>query len=127
MDKSGCEVVRRYNAAWLARDLDGMDGYLGDDLVLWHNHIGREFSKAEMLGFVGGALKVLTNVEFRNARRTATENGCIQQHDLWCEMANGGIVDNAPQVIVYTVNGGQIRRIEEYIDGPALTVTGITG
>lgn len=127
MDRSGCALVERYNAAWLARDLEGMAEFLGDDLVLWHNHIGREFGKAEMLGFVGDALKVLTSVEFRNARRTATEHGCIQQHDLWCEMADGAIVDNAPQVIVYTVSGDRIRRIEEYIDGPALAVTGIKG
>lgn len=127
MDRAACEIVCRYNAAWLARDLDGMAGYLGDDLVLWHNHIGREFGKAAMLGFVGAALEVLANVEFRNTRRTATEHGCIQQHDLWCEMADGGIVDNAPQVIVYSVQGGQIQRIEEYIDGPALALTGIKG
>jgi len=127
MDKSGCEVVRRYNDAWLARDLDAMAGFLGEDLVLWHNHLGREFSKAEMLGFVGDALGVLTCVEFRHARRIASETGCVQQHDLYCEMADGGIVDNAPQIIVYTVRDGLIRRIEEYIDGPALAVTGIGG
>lgn len=127
MDKDGCEVVRRYNEAWLARDLGAMADFLGDDLVLWHNHIGREFGKDEMLGFVSGALDVLTKVEFRNARRTASESGCVQQHDLYCELADGNVVDNAPQVIVYTVRGGLIRRIEEYIDGPALVVTGIEG
>jgi ketosteroid isomerase-like protein len=124
---NGCDIVRRYNEAWLSRDLAGMAGFLGEDLVLWHNHIGQEFTKEQMLSFVGDALKVLQKVEFRNARRTASETGCIQQHDLYCEMGDGGVVDNAPQVIVYTVRDGLIRRIEEYIDGPALAVTGIKG
>lgn len=126
MDRSGCEIVRRYNEAWLARDLAAMDGFLGDDLVLWHNHIGRVFGKAEMLGFVAAALEVLERVEFRNAVRTATDSGCVQQHRLFCRMTNGGIVD-APQAIVYTVRDGKIRKIEEYTDGPALAATGITG
>ena len=42
-------------------------------------------------------------------------------------MADGGIVRNAPQVIVYTVRDGLIRRIEEYIDGPALAAVKIGG
>lgn len=127
MSDDGCEIVRRYNEAWLARDVAAMGDFLGEDLVLWHSHIGREFGKSEMLGFVTDALDVLTRVEFRNARRTASESGCIQQHNLYCEMADRGVVDDAPQVIVYTVRDGLIRRIEEYIDGPALAVTGIEG
>ena len=90
-----------------------MAGFLGEDLVLWHNHIGQEFTKEQMLSFVGDALKVLQKVEFRNARHTASETGCIQQHDQYCEMGDGGMVDNAPQVIVYTVRDGLIRRIED--------------
>jgi ketosteroid isomerase-like protein len=35
------------------------------------------------------------------------------------------VVPGAPQVIVYTVRDGLIRRIEEYIDGPALTAVHI--
>lgn len=126
MDSAGCEIVRQYNEAWLARDLSAMADYLGDDLVLWHNHLGRTFSKAEMLGFVGEALNLLTKVEFRNVRRTASEAGCVQQHDIYCEMGDGGVVRDVPQVIVYTVRDGLIRGIEEYVDGPALAATGIT-
>jgi ketosteroid isomerase-like protein len=126
MDRAGCEIVRRYNEAWLARDLPAMDAFLGDDLVLWHNHIGRTFSKAAMMGFVADALDVLVKVEFRDAVRTATSAGCVQQHRLFCQLADGGIVD-APQAIVYIVRDGRIRRIDEYTDGPALAATGIDG
>jgi len=125
VDRSGCEIVRRYNEVWLARDIAAMDGFLGEDLVLWHSHIGRAFGKAEMLGFVAAALEVLEKVEFRDAVRTATTTGCVQQHRLFCRLAGGGIID-APQAIVYTVRDGKIRRIEEYTDGPALAATGIT-
>ena len=126
MDRSGCEIVRRYNEAWLARDLAATDGFLGEDLILWHNHIGRAFGKAEMLSFVTSALEVLEKVEFRDAVRTATAEGCVQQHRLFCRMVGGGIVD-APQAIVYTVRDGKIRRIDEYVDGPALAATGMAG
>jgi ketosteroid isomerase-like protein len=126
VDRSGCEIVRRYNEAWLARDLAAMDGFLSEDLILWHNHIGRAFSKAEMLGFVAAALEVLEKVEFRDAVRTATASGCVQQHRLFCRMADGGTVD-ALQAIVYMVRDGKIRRIDEYVDGPMLEATGITG
>jgi ketosteroid isomerase-like protein len=125
LNDDAVEIVRRYNDVWLQRDLAAMAAYLGDDLVLWHNHIGQEFGKEQMLGFVGAALDVLTKVEFRNVRRTASETGCVQQHDLYCEMADGSVVPGAPQVIVYTVRDGLIRRIEEYIDGPALAAVHI--
>ena len=83
LNDAAVEVVRRYNNAWLQRDLAAMAHYLGDDLVLWHNHIGQEFDKTQMLRFVEAALHVLTKVEFRKARRTASETGCVQQHDLY--------------------------------------------
>ena len=127
MAESNCEIVRRYNEAWLSRDVAAMPDFLGDDLVLWHNHIGREFNKTEMMAFVTGALDVLKKVEFRNARRVETEQGCFQQHELFCLMADGSTVDDAPQVIVYTVGDGKIRRIDEYVDGPALDSTGLKG
>lgn len=127
MADPGCEIVRRYNEAWLSRDLAAMAGFLGDDLQLWHNHIRRTFGKAEMLGFVGEALGVLTKVEFRNARRIASDTGCVQRHDLYCEMADGAVIRDVPQAIVYTVRDGLIRGIEEYVDGPALAATGLDG
>jgi hypothetical protein len=34
MDKPRCEIGRRYNEAWLARDLAAMDAFLGQDLLL---------------------------------------------------------------------------------------------
>ncbi len=126
MNEEAVEVVRLYNEAWLNRDLVAMERYLADDLVLWHNHIRQEFDKPTMMKFVGDALHVLAKVEFRNPRRMGTERGCIQQHEIYCEMFDGGIVDNAPQAIVYSVANGRINRIEEYIDGPALAATGIS-
>jgi hypothetical protein len=38
--------------------------YLADDLLLRRNHTGREIGKAEMLGSLVDALKLLTKVEF---------------------------------------------------------------
>jgi len=124
MSDTACEVVRRYNEAWLTFDIDGMKPFVGDDLVLWHNHLDRIFNRDEMFGFVVGSLDTLTNVEFRDARRTETATGCIQQHVLCCELSTGAVI-SAPQVIVYTVRDGLIRKIEEYVDGAALAVPGI--
>jgi ketosteroid isomerase-like protein len=125
MAEDAVDLVRTYNDAWLRRDVIAMADFLGQDLILWHNHVGREFGKEQMLGFISAALDVLVRVEFRNVRRTATANGVVQQHDLYIEMKDGGVLPAVPNCIVYTVRDGKIRRIEEYVDGPALSAVEI--
>jgi ketosteroid isomerase-like protein len=120
MNDDAVDLVMRYNEAWFAKDLPAMAGFLGEDLVLWHNHIGRAFSKNEMLGFIASALDVIETVEFRNPRRTAMESGVVQQHDMYVTMKDGTVMESIPNCIVYTVKDKKIRRIEEYVDGPAL-------
>ena len=46
MADNGCDIVRRYNEAWLSRDLAGMAGFLGEhglsvgDIAAWVSHPG---------------------------------------------------------------------------------------
>lgn len=121
----GVDLVRRYNEAWFAQDLARMADFLAEDLVLWHNHIGRRFSKPEMLDFIRAALDVIARVEFRNARSIATANGVLQQHELYLEMKDGGVISDVPNCIVYTLRGDKIARIEEYVDSIALAAVKI--
>jgi ketosteroid isomerase-like protein len=114
------DLVDRYNLAWFAKDIPTVATFLGDDLVLWHNHLGRRFNKTEMLEFITAALEVIAVVEFRNARRLRTSAGVVQQHEIHIELKDGGVLTGIPQCIVYTVSDGKIRAIEEYTDGLAL-------
>jgi ketosteroid isomerase-like protein len=119
------DIIRRYNKAWFAQDLPGMAAFLAEDLVLWHNHIGRRFGKSEMLDFIRSALDVIARVEFRKARGVATETGVLQQHELYLEMKDGRVITDVPNCIVYTLRGGKIVGIEEYVDSAALAAVRI--
>jgi ketosteroid isomerase-like protein len=121
----GIDIIRRYNEAWFAQDLPGMATFLAEDLVLWHNHIGRRFGKSEMLDFIGSALDVIGRVEFRKARSIATETGVLQQHELYLEMKDGSVIADVPNCIVYTLRDGKIVGIEEYVDSTALAAVRI--
>lgn len=125
MSEAALDLVARYNAAWFAKDIAAMETFLGDDLMLWHNHLGRRFGKAEMLDFITAALDVIERVEFRNAHCVATATGTVQQHEMHVEMKDGSVLTGIPQCIVYTVRDGKICGIEEYVDGPALASVNI--
>jgi ketosteroid isomerase-like protein len=123
---SAADTVNAYNAAWFEKDLTRMADFLADDLVLWHNHIGRKFSKPEMLGFIAAALDVIDKVEFRNARQLDCNGAAlVQQHDLYVRMKDGTVMETIPNCIIYTLREDKIMRIEEYVDGSALNTVKI--
>lgn len=120
------EVVQRYLSFWFAQDIDSMEPMLSDDLLLWHNHIGKEFGKADMLDFIRGSLDVIARIEFRNPRWTVlNDNKVLLQHEMYVETRDAQILRDIPNAIVYTLKDGQIAVIEEYVDGQAFAPLGL--
>jgi ketosteroid isomerase-like protein len=119
-------IIKAYLDHWFAHDVDAMEPLLTDDLVLWHNHIDKEFNKAEMLGFVRGSLDVIEKIEFRNQRWTVIGDAILLlQHEMYVRMRDGRILQDVPNAIVYTMRDGRIARIDEYVDGPAFAPLGL--
>jgi ketosteroid isomerase-like protein len=119
-------IIKTYLDRWFAFDVDGMVSALADDLVLWHNHIRKNFSKQAMLEFIRGSLAVLAKVEFRNQRWTVVSpTHVLLQHEMYLETRDGRVLQDIPNAIFYTMRDGQIARIEEYVDGPAFAPLGL--
>ena len=90
------DIVRRYNEAWLSQDLAVMPDFLRDDFILWHNHIGKEFSKPQMLAFIASSLTVIDRIEFRKLRRIECDSAVVQQHELFLKMKDGSVIADVP-------------------------------
>lgn len=90
-----------------------------DDVVVWRNLDQRELSKkqvARILRFLVG----LRELRYADVRIQATREGFVQQHTLCCVAPNGAAVA-VPACMVARVEAGQLTRVDEYMDGAAMT------
>lgn len=118
-------VLQQHIERWFAQDVDGMADTLSDELTLWHNHIGKRFSKTEMLGFLHGTLDVIERLEWQKQRWTIiSESKVLLQHEMYVKTHDGRELKNIPNAVVYTIGDHKILSIEEYVDGPALASLG---
>lgn len=112
-------LVDTYNAAWMARDLDGMKATLSDDYIQWHSHIRKEFSKAEEFAMLEEALKVM-QIEFHHVNRFPTDRGVAMQCLGDIRLSNGSEAKDVPFAMIFTVRDNKIVRCDEYVDGNSL-------
>jgi ketosteroid isomerase-like protein len=112
-------VVKAYNDAWMARDLEGMKATVADDYIQWHSHIRKEFTKDEEFAMLEQALESL-RIVFHHVNRYPVEGGVAMQCLGDIELANGAQAKNVPFAMVYRVRDGKIIRCDEYVDGLSL-------
>lgn len=113
------EVARRLMAAIEAGDVATVAELYADDMLGWRNIDRRELGKASMLRIIEFLAKQVRDLHYSGIRVQPTPTGYVQQHVLHATAADGTRVE-APACLVVSVEGGKIRRLDEYLDAAAV-------
>jgi len=113
------EVSRRLMAAIETGDVATVAELYADDMVGWRNFDGKELGKQPMLRIIEFLAKQVRDLHYEGIRVQPTSTGYVQQHVLHATAADGTRVE-APACLVVTVEGGKIRRLDEYLDSAAV-------
>ena len=112
------EIAQRLMAAITAGDVDAVGALYHEDLVGWRNIDGRELNRRQMLSIVG-FLRGVRDLRYEQVRVQATATGYVQQHVLRATAPDGREV-TCPACLIVQLDGGRIRRLDEYLDREAL-------
>jgi ketosteroid isomerase-like protein len=119
------KVVESWNAAWMARDLEGMKAIAHDDYIQCHATIRKNFSKEEEFAMLVDALKVM-DIQFHHIKLTPCDGGVLQQCLADIRIKDSGEAKNVPFAMVFRLKDGRIVRCDEYMDGMSLPKLGFT-
>jgi uncharacterized protein len=108
-------VADRFFAAIDAGDLEAVRAIYADDAEIWHNTDGVVQTRDENLRTLGWVVTNLRDRSYDEVRRSAMDDGFVQQHVLRATRADGERVE-IPACIVCRVADGRITRLDEYID-----------
>jgi ketosteroid isomerase-like protein len=106
-----------------AGSVEGVLACYTPDARIWHNFDQLALTPAES---VAGLETLFGNFAVRryvDVRRQPTPEGFVQQHVLRLQGADGATVD-WPGCIVFTLRGGRIARLDEYVDLAQLAASG---
>jgi ketosteroid isomerase-like protein len=108
-------------AAIEANDLDALraDVYT-PDIVVWHNNDNHEQRIDENVKVLSWLHRKVVAKRYEEVRRHVTPTGFVEQHVLRGTAPDGTELDIRACLVV-TVTGDRISRIDEYVDGNALT------
>lgn len=113
-------IVRAWNEAWMAQDLERMESIVSDDFIQWHVNIRKEFDKKAEFDMLREAVKVL-KTKFEDIRLTPMNDGAVLQQCLATVAIEGaGTAERVPFAMVYKTRGGKLVRCDEYMDGMSL-------
>ena len=87
--------------------------------MIWHNDDGLETTPAQNLEVLRNYIANVPKREYLNRRFFPIEGGFVQQHDTVLNMADGRVL-TLPVCIVFQVEDGKIRRLDEYLDRATL-------
>ena len=90
------------------------------DVVVWHNYDNHEQHIEENLKVLGWLHRKVAGKRYEDVRRQVTPTGFIEQHVLRGTAPDGTEL-NIFACLVVTVTDGRIARIDEYLDGNAIT------
>ncbi|MEZ4375570.1 MAG: nuclear transport factor 2 family protein [Polyangiaceae bacterium] len=119
MENAALDLARLLTERTLAGDVDGVGELYHDDAVVWRNFDQRELVKKQVLKVIGLLAKNVEGLRYEDLRLTATDSGFVQQH-VMCGRAPNGAELQVPACLVARVEGGRIRRLDEYLDAAAL-------
>jgi ketosteroid isomerase-like protein len=117
--EAAVEIVRAWNTAWMARDLEGMKAIAHEDFIQWHATVRRNLTKTEEFDMLVEALKVM-NIQFHHLKLTPLDGGVLQQCLADIQIEGSGEVKDVPFAMVFRLKDGQISRCDEYMDGMSL-------
>jgi len=112
-------LADRFFGAIEAGDIAGVSACYHPDAVIWHNDDGLETSPAQNLEVLASFIANVPKRVYANRRFFPIEGGFVQQHDTTLHVADGRVLV-LPVCIVFQVDGGKIRRLDEYLDRKTL-------
>lgn len=95
-------------------DIEGVARCYHDDVTVWHNYDDYDQTKEENLATLGSIGQRYDSFGYREPRHTVLEGGFLRQHVI--EASKNGRSASVPAILRVYVDGGKIRRIEEYFD-----------
>jgi ketosteroid isomerase-like protein len=113
------EVAGRLMDAIQAGDVAAVDALYADDMVGWRNFDRRELGKRAMLRVIEFLAAQVRDLHYDAIRVETTPRGYVQQHVLHAIAPDGTRIES-PACLVVEVQGGRIRRLEEYLDSAAI-------
>lgn len=119
MPESAVEVAKKLNACLLSKDLEGAVALYHEDAIVWRNVDGRSLVMRQTRKVLELLLTKVDELRYDDVRIQATERGFVQQHTLRGRAPSGEPVE-AHACLVATVEGGRIRRLDEYLDAAAM-------
>ena len=109
------ELAKKYMNALSAGDVAGARSCLHPDARIWHNYDGAEQSVDENMGTFKFLLQKSTELSYDIHRMEEIEGGYLQRHTLNITSVAGDKLSSEALAMIF-VEGGQITRIEEFID-----------
>jgi ketosteroid isomerase-like protein len=114
------ELADRFFAAIEAGDIAAVREIYAPDAEIWHNTdlvVQTPDDNARTLGWITTNLR---DVQYTQIRRSATDDGFVQQHVLVATNRAGHRIE-VPACIVTRIRDGRVVRLDEYIDSAAVT------
>ena len=113
------ELADRFFAAIEAGDIATVREVYAPDAEIWHNTDGLVQSPDDNARTLGWIAANLRDVSYTKVKRSATEDGFVQQHVLVATNRAGARIE-VPACIVTTVRDGRITRLDEYLDSASV-------
>lgn len=111
-------IADRMFAALVKGDVDTLDQLYTEDLVVWHNWDNTEQSRADNLRILSGIPTRYDEFSYEDPRCSALEDGFVRQHVIRARIGDSTVM--VPTIFRVYVDGGKVRRIEEYLDSGTL-------
>jgi ketosteroid isomerase-like protein len=118
------QVAEDFFTAIQRGDIERVRAIYADDAVIWHAHTGKQQSREENLVVLTAALKAIKGFRYEEVRRFAIEGGFVEQHVLRGTAPSGEPLE-VEACIVVRLEGGRIKRLDEYFDSKALAPLGL--
>jgi ketosteroid isomerase-like protein len=108
------DLADRLVAAIGAADEAGLREIYSPDARIWHNFDQKDQTVDENLSTLQDLHRRLDGLSYTQVRRFLAPGGFVQQHVLTGQAKAGPLC--MPAMIRFTVEGGRITRLEEYLD-----------
>jgi len=115
MTHSAMDTAERLFNCVEAGDVDALAALYADDIAVWHNFSRSEQTKQQNLKTLEELTRAVSDIRYEILERHDLGGRVVQRHNLRFTAPNGErfII---PACIFITVEGGLVRRIDEYLD-----------
>ena len=105
--------------AFVAHDLDTVEGLLADGATITQN--GNAMSWSEARPMLAAITDVVRNHRYEDVRRVVGDRAVVEEHVVIAESPSGRPLSLAACVVVRVDDDGLITTIDEYVDVPDLS------